>query len=261
VFRTLLFKFFNRIDTWNLLEAQFGELRWNTFDLGQYDRILSTALSQGIRLYSAAYVMPCPPFGADRKHTNHLLLLKSLMESSFPQRIVATSSLRELYELLLTVPSLGPFLAFQYAIDINYSNVTNFDEMEFVIAGPGARDGLYKCFGHASVGIESNLIRWVADTQDEHFDRLRLNFDGLNGRKLQLIDCQNLFCEVDKYARVAHPDIAGRSGRTRIKQHYDIAHARSLPSPWFPPKWGINPPRKIGSQSVFGQSGGTRERR
>ena len=34
-----------------------------------------------------------------------------------------------------------------------------------------------------------------------------LDFQNLWGRRLQLIDCQNLFCEVDKYSRVypAHP--------------------------------------------------------
>ena len=53
-----------------------------------------------------------------------------------------------------------------------------------------------------------------------------------------LIDCQNLFCEVDKYARVAHPEITGYSGRTRIKQRFTpVDHALTS---WFPPKWGIN---------------------
>jgi hypothetical protein len=78
----------------------------------------------------------------------------------------------------------------------------------------------------------------MADTQDQHFARLGLRFDGLRGRPLQLVDCQNLFCEVDKYARVVHPGVAGISGRTRIKQGY-----RFDPSPvtaWFPPKWGLN---------------------
>src|SRR5258707_9985183 len=45
-------------------------------------------------------------------------------------------------------------------------------------------------------------------------------------RRLQLIDCQNLFCEVDKYARVAHPNIAGRTGRTRIKQKFRMSQDR-----------------------------------
>ena len=51
-------------------------------------------------------------------------------------------------------------------------------------------------------------------------DRLGLEFRSLWGRRLQLIDCQNLFCEVDKYARVRHPEVVGVSGRTRIKQKY-----------------------------------------
>jgi hypothetical protein len=78
----------------------------------------------------------------------------------------------------------------------------------------------------------------MADTQERHFARLGLAFDGLVGRALQLVDCQNLFCEVDKYARVAHPDVAGISGRTRIKQTFrrDFEPLTA----WFPPKRGIN---------------------
>ena len=46
-----------------------------------------------------------------------------------------------------------------------------------------------------------------------------------------------MFCEVSKYARVAHPDIEGESGRTRIKQKYT---PRSAPIPqWYPPKWAL----------------------
>jgi hypothetical protein len=48
-----------------------------------------------------------------------------------------------------------------------------------------------------------------------------------------------LFCEVDKYSRVIHPEIAGISGRNRIKQQYRPS-SDPLASPWFPPKWGIN---------------------
>jgi hypothetical protein len=67
---------------------------------------------------------------------------------------------------------------------------------------------------------------------------LGLNFPGLKGRRLQLIDCQNLFCEVDKYARLVHPEIAGYSRRARIKQRY-VPTYQAVTS-WFPPSWGIN---------------------
>jgi hypothetical protein len=88
----------------------------------------------------------------------------------------------------------------------------------------------------------------MADSQDEHFARLGVRFNGLRGRRLQLIDCQNLFCEVDKYARVAHPGVAGISGRSRIKQRYTCL-PQSL-SAWFPPKWGINGSGTGGSAST-----------
>jgi hypothetical protein len=78
----------------------------------------------------------------------------------------------------------------------------------------------------------------VTDRQQGEFERLNLPFQSLWGRPLQLIDCQNLFCEVDKYSRLKHPEITGISGRTRIKQKF-----RPNPSPvdyWYPPKWGLN---------------------
>lgn len=237
-FRTLLFKFFNKVETWELLEAEFTDLSWTSFDIDAYDQVLSDAMNAGRRLYSAAYVMPSPALGAARKHSNHLRLLATMIESSLPERLAQAPNLAAVYEELLAFPSLGPFLAFQYAIDLNYSTLLNFDEMDFVVAGPGARDGLRKCFGDASVGIEAELIAWVAETQDEHLSRLGITFDGLWGRKLQLIDCQNLFCEVDKYSRVAHPEVAGHSGRTRIKQKYSANGAQG--GVWFPPKWGLN---------------------
>ena len=45
-------------------------------------------------------------------------------------------------------------------------------------------------------------------------------------------------CRSDKYARVAHPDVRGISGRTRIKQKY-APDAEPLTA-WFPPKWKLN---------------------
>ncbi|MET8724061.1 nucleotide kinase domain-containing protein [Streptomyces misionensis] len=238
-FRTLLFKIFNKESTWELLSRELGEVRWETYDYGAYDRVLSAAFARGERLYSAAYIVPPPQLGEERKHRNHLRLLEMMMTSGAPERVVGAATMREAYEVLLGYPALGPFLAYQFTIDLNYAPYLAFSEMDFVVPGPGARDGIRKCFGPAADGIEADVIRYMADSQQEHFTRLRLPFSGLKGRRpLQLIDCQNLFCEVDKYARVAHPDVAGISGRSRIKQAYrqDGTPLRA----WFPPKWGLN---------------------
>ncbi|MET7738537.1 nucleotide kinase domain-containing protein [Streptomyces sp. NPDC005402] len=239
-FRTLLFKIFNKTSTWRLLNTALGEVRWDTYDYRAFDRVLSQAFTAGQRLYSAAYIVPPPQLGQQRKHQNHLRLLEMMVTADAPQRVLSAPTLQDAYQVLLGFPAIGPFLAYQFVIDLNYAAEMPFSEMDFVVPGPGARDGIRKCFGLAADGIEADVIRYMADTQDEHFARLGLSFAGLRGRPLQLIDCQNLFCEVDKYARVAHPDIAGISGRSRIKQTYR-QQADAMPA-WFPPKWQLNGP-------------------
>ncbi|WP_265593768.1 nucleotide kinase domain-containing protein [Verrucomicrobium sp. BvORR034] len=152
--------------------------------------------------------------------------------------ILESASMEEGFHSLRSYPSIGNFLAYQYITDLNYSSALKFDEMEFVVAGPGAVDGIHKCFSNAEAFSEAEIIRKMAKMQESEFERLGLNFRDLWGRRLQLIDCQNLFCEVSKYTRVSHPDIAGRNGRTRIKQKFTPQPGKI--SYWYPPKWGIN---------------------
>lgn len=239
-FRTLLFKFFNKIETWKLLEETLGEVTFKNYKYDNYDSILSQAMLGGVRIYSAAYIMPpgSSAFGYKFKHQNHLKLLELMMKDGLAGRLGKLRRMQEAFELLRGYPTIGDFLAYQFVTDINYSEVTNFSEMDFVIPGPGAKDGIRKCFTDCAGFNEAELIRLMVDNQEKEFERLGLNFQSLFGRRLQLIDCQNLFCEVDKYSRVAHPDIMGISGRTRIKQKF-IPHVK-FPVPWFPPKWNIN---------------------
>jgi len=240
VLRTLLYRFFNKPSTWSALERAGGEVRWDNFDLDQYAGALDSLLACGDRIYSAAYIVPPPPFGASRKHRNHLLLVEHMMRSGLPARLATARSLREVFEILSGYPSLGPFLAYQLTIDLNYTTLIDFDEDDFVVAGPGARSGIAKCFPELGSIPAEDIIRWMVDTQGEQLAALGLTFQDLFGRRLKLIDCQNLFCETDKYARVAHPDRVGIGNRTRIKQQF--ASAGAMPRPFFPPKWAIRGP-------------------
>ncbi len=236
VFRTLLFKMFNRESTWQHLERVVGPVTWLTYDYDRYRAALDEAASVG-PIYSAAYVMPPPRRGEDRKHADHLRLLELMMRDGLAQTVRSAPSLKVIYETMVSYAGLGPFLAFQYTIDLNYSDLVGFDENDFVVAGPGARDGIRKCFGHEASGVENEIIRYMVESQDEHFERLGLDFPGLFGRRLHLIDAQNLFCEVDKYARVRHPEIAGISGRSKIKQRY--RPGLPLAAPTFPKRWRL----------------------
>jgi hypothetical protein len=239
-FRILLFKIFNKISTWELLERTLGPITWAGFRADAYDRVLTAALAAGDRIYSAAYIMPpgSRAFGHSAKHRNHLELIVSMMCNSLPSRLAESRTMQDGYSLLISYPTIGPFLAYQLITDINYSSVTNYSEMEFVMPGPGALSGIRKCFADTGGLNEAELIRFVAERQESEFERLHLTFESLWGRPLQLIDCQNLFCEVDKYSRVAHPDIEGRGSRTQIKQRY--TQSGSPVDYWFPPKWQLN---------------------
>lgn len=239
LFRVLLFKFFNRIDTWELLNQSLGGICWSTYSFSEYDRVLTWAIDSGIRIYSAAYIMPaCGIFGGGRKHRGHLRLIEKIVGEGVARRLAAAKGMAQAFDILRTYPMMGDFLAFQYTIDLNYSTLTNFSEGDFVVPGPGARDGLQKVFADPGGYSAPDLIRYVADLQEQEFARRELPFRSLWGRRLQLVDCQNLFCEVDKYARVHHPDVLGLSGRTRIKQRYESSGPTRVP--WFPPKWQLN---------------------
>jgi hypothetical protein len=238
-FRVVLFKFFNKIETWRLLCDAFGEIRVKDYAVRAFDVVLQRALEAGHPIYSPAYIMPSGGPGArGYKHRMHLLLLEKMLRDDLPSRIAGASTLREAYELLRTYPTIGPFLAYQYAIDLNYSPLINFSEMEFVVPGPGARDGLRKCFADRGGLSETDLIRVVTESQEIEFQRYGINFQTLWGRPLQLVDCQNLFCEIDKYARIRHPEFSGISGRTRIKRRFKSSS--DLVAPWYPPKWKLN---------------------
>lgn len=249
VFRILLFKSFNKIETWELIERHVGYISYDTYSYNEYVQVLDKAKQVGQSIYSGAYIMASgrSAFGHDKKHQNHLKLLERIISDDVPSKLQNSKTMLDVYNTLLLYPTIGEFLAYQYAIDMNYSTITNFSEKEFVKAGPGAKDGILKCFDDIGEYSYDDIIRMMTDIQEFEFERLNLNFKNLWGRELQMIDCQNIFCEVDKYARVAYPEFQGISNRTRIKQKYTLELKEQIEF-FFPPKWNINHliPRKHG---------------
>ena len=238
-FRIILFKLFNKIETWEMLTRELGGVSYREYSFKKYNGVLSRAMLGGNTIYSAAYIMPSgnSTFGYARKHSNHLKLVEMMMKERAYDQIVNVPNMASAFEILRSYPTIGDFLAYQLVTDLTYSELTNFSEMEFVVPGPGAKSGIRKCFESLGGLTEPEIILRVTKRQDEEFERLGLSFQDLGGRPLQLIDCQNLFCEVDKYARVAHPE-SNSSARRRIKQKFN---PKCEPIDyWYPPKWGIN---------------------
>jgi len=237
IFRIVLFKLFNKESTWKLLLDNFEDITLNTFDIKKYSEVLEGALSTGVKIYNDAYISCAnKAFGYKRKHDNHLALLnKMFIEDRMQDKILKCKTMQEAFNIVKSYPLIGNFMAYQLVTDINYSDVVNWREDEFTVAGPGSLRGIKKCFIDKGKMNNEDIIRYMFEHQDKEFKRLGLEFKRIGNRPLQLIDCQNIFCELDKYCRQALPDL--KSNRTKIKKKYVTKQDRI--NYIYPPKWHI----------------------
>jgi hypothetical protein len=238
VFQITAFRTFSNIATWKSVTYELGGApRLDHLRSGEFERALDRVKAQNGGLYTGAFILCAnKAFGFDEKHRNHVALFKHMfLNNACAERVLQAPSLEALVELLQSFPLMGPFMAYQTAIDLNYSELLDFSENEYTQAGPGALRGLKKAFTDLGDYSPADTILWMVDRQDEEFRRLELPFRGLFGRRLHGIDCQGLFCELDKYCREAVPELA--SARSRIKAKY--SGSRADIELFFPPKWQL----------------------
>lgn len=238
LFRIILFKLFNKESTWELLSKNFGDILLKNFNTKKYSIILENAISNGTKIYNDAYISCAnKAFGYDRKHDNHLALLDKMFNiDKMQDKIIKCNTMQDAFNIIKGYPLIGNFMAYQLVTDINYSSFVNWKENEFTVAGPGSLRGIKKCFIDKGTMTNEDIIKYMYMHQDEEFKRLNLNFKRIGNRPLQLIDCQNIFCELDKYCRQALPDL--KSNRTKIKKHY--VPKKDKIEYIYPPKWEIS---------------------
>lgn len=238
IFQITAFRTFSRIATWKaLIEELGGAPRLVHLESGEFGQALDRVRDRFGTLYTGAFILCAnKAFGFQEKHRNHVALFRHMfIDNACAERVMQAPTLGNVVELLQRFPLMGPFMAYQTAIDLNYSDVLDFNENDFTQAGPGALRGLKKAFTSLGDFSPSDAILWMADRQQQEFERLQLPFTGLFGRSLHAIDCQGLFCELDKYCREAAPELA--SARSRIKARYQGASERL--DLFFPPKWNL----------------------
>lgn len=237
LFRIILFKLFNLESTWELLNKECGEILLKNFNQELYSKVLTNVINNGIKIYNDAYISCAnKAFGYNHKHDNHLALLnKMFIEDHMQDKILKCKSMKEAFNIIKSYPLIGNFMAYQLVTDINYSDIVNWQEDEFTVAGPGSIRGIKKCFINKGNMSDEDIIKYMYIHQEEEFKRLNLDFHRIGKRPLQLIDCQNIFCELDKYCRQAIPDL--KSNRTKIKKKYFQQKTRIKYI--YPKKWNI----------------------
>lgn len=236
--RILVFKVFNKIETWEYLNRE-NEITTKTYNVQKLTEAL-TKRQQTTPIFSNAYMMAgshAEYKGIPSKHQVWLQMVDDrFIKNKGIQKVLTAKSMAEVYTQLREYPLIGDFLAYQYTIDFNYSPFLNFDEDSFVKAGVGAVRGIKKCFAYYGNTYEEAICY----TQ-EHFHELQERygftaFCPLPGREPKLIDLQNCFCETDKYLRARMPEL--KVGNVRIKQLYKPSSDEI--DYFFPVKWGVS---------------------
>jgi len=242
LFQIVMFRTFSKNETWEKLHEKLGHYPLlKDLACDDLEKAL-TEIAEDNTIYTSAFILCAnDAYHQGKKHLNHLALFRDMfLVHDLADDLQKAKSLRKVNDLLKSYPLMGDFMSFQTAIDLNYSDLINFDENDFVVAGPGARRGIDKCFESRGDYSYEEIVMMMVKNQDKEFARLSLEWNGLFGRKMHAIDCQNVFCETDKYSRVAFPELA--SNRVRIKQQF---HETRTPIEYFfPPKWKLKLPRR-----------------
>ncbi len=238
--RIIVFKIFNKIETWEHLEEKLGSIRVNSFDIPRINQILLER-KNNYPIFNNAYMMTGTHSLYNHLNFKHEKWLEmvdiEMIKGGVFQKILKAKAFDNVYSLLRKCSFIGDFLAYQYSIDFNYSPVINFSEDSYVKAGIGAVRGIKKCFEPLGKNSFEDAIRYT----HEHFEDLQIRFGytqfkNLFGRVPTLIDLQNCFCETDKYLRAKMPEL--KIDNKRIKQKYKETPLEL--NLFFPPKWGIN---------------------
>lgn len=237
--RILIFKIFNKPETWEYLSYKLSDpITVKTYNPNEIASLL-TDYQRHHPIFNNAYMMAGSHMSYNdlpTKHDKWLTMVKrEIIEKDLFKQILDADSLETVYNILSQCTFIGGFLAYQYAIDFNYSPYLKFSEDSFVKAGIGAVRGIKKCFYNYGQDYE-DAIRYIYDnlyTLEERYHEE--GFRPLQGHAPTLIDLQNCFCETDKYLRAKMPEL--KVGNVRIKQHYIINQGTI--HYMFPPKWGV----------------------
>lgn len=255
IFRTLFFKMFNMPSTWEAVLKRVGDenMTYQNFVSEKIENELLFALDiiwgDGETIYSPAYMMTGSRsvFGHPEKHRNHYeamqywfrkkYLVNEIMQYADKTNGEYLNGYNAIVKILQEQYYVGPFLAMQFATDLNYSSIVNFSENDYIIAGPGAVRGLYKLLPNISNKQDKSvLIEAVREMLlEEHRNSETWRFASLPGRFPSLMDVQNVCCEFDKYMRAYDPSV--KSNRKRIKNYF--MPTGEIEKPFFPPKWNI----------------------
>lgn len=247
--RILLFKHYNSPATWEYLITTIGDITLET-DIDDIAECLTERRQQGIPIYSNAYMLTASfmrnprilsrwgMHQVEEKHVAYLQLFKvTILNTNYYADIIKARTFKQAYNMLSRIPTIADFLSYQYVQDLNYSTIYDFDDNEFCAAGFGTIRGIARTFNINGTPQYDVIIKWVYNHFTDLCNDYGIDFNSLPGRRPQVPDLSNCFCETDKYMRVAKVETDKNIRGSRMKNHF-VANTKRI-NYIFPPKWGV----------------------
>jgi len=224
VFRTLVYRLFNRASTYLTLNSE-GLLTPAEWRVGRAARLLRRLRRDVGPVFTGAFMVTgSVRRGAPDKIGNYCRLIKEWKEvlPTFTVRLRQACTLKELWCVLGELDGIGKFLAYEIATDLDYTNYFTFSEDDFVNPGPGCRRGIDRVVRFDDLG-ERNYpyagviaeLRWH---QEEFFAQYDLLFPYWNDYPLTLRDIEHSLCEFSKYMRFREALAKGVPPRGRARR-------------------------------------------
>jgi hypothetical protein len=214
VWNIIIYRMFNRISTFEAIGFQHLT-PWKRKEM--YDILRHRQDVEKQPLYTDAHmVCAYEHFPGDDKLDRMMYIFGETFKKmkTLYGTITRAKSLQHVWSDLTHTPGIGPFLAYEMAVDISYASWNNLGEDEWVNAGPGCQRGLMKMFPGLKPQECPWMIKVLRQAQVKEFERLNLPFKDIAylGRELTLRNIEHCCCECFKYFKALEG-----SGRPRNK--------------------------------------------
>jgi hypothetical protein len=245
--RTLAFKQFNWTPTFEAWENGLKtKLCIANFDIARLEELTPRG-----KHYSAAYnISPpnasnivkagLPPNTSPVRY--HLWVVEQMHKKGIFEKIGDTKDLGQVYRILIKQPRINTLKGSQMTMDLNYGPWLKHSIWEFCICGPGAVDGITKCFHNPQGYSPEYITRLVTEGQDEcSLIAVGAPAPKFNGYPLYPMAIQNAFCDNGKHTRLAAPqlEVLLKKPSKKPKERYYVEDGEHKPFkeeqllPWF----------------------------
>jgi hypothetical protein len=210
LFNCIMYRVFNRIDTWEaVLDLTYVKL--------QGDALLPWARTEaylrwrqmqesGRPIYTDAHMVCAYNGTPGRDKLERIAYIFDQMEDEIEALyalVKNSTSLKDIWTFLKNLNGLGPFLAYEIAVDISYAPWNPLHENEWVNPGPGCQIGVNIIFPNTKPKDCTQKLFDLRDMQRAEFARLGLPWEKIayKGRWLTLRNIEHDCCEFQKYVK------------------------------------------------------------